>query len=599
METESTEVAVRGPGDPLTRPPWADPYFLDNMDYSSYFEVTGSTNDDRPSCEAYIRSKPFEATQLLQSLYNQRRPRGTNYALWLLTRCLADYFKFGNNEDPAYYMSEDTYNELVLEPGHLTELCLFMVALDDRTPFFEEHPIWIHNVLDLLNGIMTLYYLRHQDRFAEEIDSPTMRIIRKMGCTLWKPLWENRWLFTDGNRQEEFSPDAGKELRVALCNLVLNFYRLLRESDAALRKGISKRDFNEFRDHGFEDLRRLALFCWMHRSRTEPGKAWPVEFEELYHDATLAFLRSLPDEKRAFVHDDVVSTYGARAFLERATETLRRPDMTGVMLSNFVNKLDLFLEDIPSFAPHLVESGLLQALRAAVELQMPLEKDEEVKAYLMNNALLFYVFVASKCPPFEAASTIIRHCNVMKLLSIMIMLAFATNTTALPGDKPRSLSLATSDTIMTGTILTLQTFVELAHDIVAHSTAGGGPNGRKSGLHITLRDALKAEWFPTYASLIKTIPEGEETPRQTHLKHVWKRFGEVVGLDLEREYAEVKRDARRKETCCAWKNCQWHRLPPPNPPRVCKGCGDVRYCSKTCQTDDWRAGHKKDCRRLK
>ena len=53
-----------------------------------------------------------------------------------------------------------------------------------------------------------------------------MKIIRKMGCTLWEPLWTNRWLFTDGNRQEEFSPNAGRELRVALCNLVFNFYQL-------------------------------------------------------------------------------------------------------------------------------------------------------------------------------------------------------------------------------------------------------------------------------------------------------------------------------------------------------------------------------------
>lgn len=141
MDSVSTEVAVRGPGDPLTRPLWADPYFLDNMDYSPYFEVTGATNEDRPSCNAYIRAKPFEATQLLQSLYNQRRPRGTNYALWLLTRCLADYFNFGISEDPAYHMSEETYNEFVLGPGHLAELCTFMVALDDRSPFFEEHPV--------------------------------------------------------------------------------------------------------------------------------------------------------------------------------------------------------------------------------------------------------------------------------------------------------------------------------------------------------------------------------------------------------------------------------------------------------------------------
>lgn len=75
---------------------------------------------------------------------------------------------------------------------------------------------------------MTLYYLRHKDRLAEEIDSSTMKIVREVGCTIWEPLWDNRWLFTDGNRQEEFSPNTGKELRVALCNIVFNFFQLLK-----------------------------------------------------------------------------------------------------------------------------------------------------------------------------------------------------------------------------------------------------------------------------------------------------------------------------------------------------------------------------------
>ena len=173
-------------------------------------------------------------------------------------------------------------------------------------------------------------------------------------------------------------------------------------SDAAL-KSASKTDYNEFRDHGSEDLRRLALFCWMHRCRTEPEEAWPIKFEELYYCTTLAFLRSRPEEKRAFVVGDVVGTYGPRTVLERAAETLRRPDMRGAMLSNFVNRLDLFLVDIPSFSPHLVESGLLQAIRTAFDREMPIEKDEEVKAHFMTNVVLFYVLVIS----FDIGATVL------------------------------------------------------------------------------------------------------------------------------------------------------------------------------------------------
>lgn len=31
--------------------------------------------------------------------------------------------------------------------------------------------------------------------------------------------------------------------------------------------------------------------------------------------------------------------------------------------------------------------------------------------------------------------------------------------------------------------------------------------------------------------------------------------------------------------------------------KLCAGCGCVRYCSKECQTDDWKAGHKHACKR--
>ena len=141
-----------------------------------------------------------------------------------------------------------------------------------------------------------------------------------------------------------------------------------------------------------------------------------------------------------------------------------------------------------------------------------------------------------------------------------------------------------ADGVMTSCLLALETFSDVAKDIVAYSRAGGGSSGRKSGLHIAFRDLLKVEWFPTYANLVQSLPADKENARQTQVKNAWIQLGEVVGLDLEREYTELKRDARRKETCCAWKDCQWHRVPPPSPPRVCKGCGEVRYCSKECQT---------------
>lgn len=32
--------------------------------------------------------------------------------------------------------------------------------------------------------------------------------------------------------------------------------------------------------------------------------------------------------------------------------------------------------------------------------------------------------------------------------------------------------------------------------------------------------------------------------------------------------------------------------------RECSRCKAVAYCSKKCQTNDWQAGHKKECKKL-
>ena len=80
-----------------------------------------------------------------------------------------------------------------------------------------------------------------------------------------------------------------------------------------------------------------------------------------------------------------------------------------------------------------------------------------------------------------------------------------------------------SDSLTDSTLLALLAFTNVARDIVSHSVAGGGPTGRKSGLHITLRDLLKAEWFPTYASLISNTGRIKETPRQAQLKEAERR----------------------------------------------------------------------------
>lgn len=124
----------------------------------------------------------------------------------------------------------------------------------------------------------------------------------------------------------------------------------------------------------------------------------------------------------------------------------------------------------------------------------------------------------------------------------------------------------------------------MAEIIVTQSTAEGPRSDHKSDLHAALHGALKAAWFPTYTELVNGVQAEDKSSEQAKLQQSWTRLGEIIGLSVERERIAYEREARRKATCCAWKDCRWHRTPPPLPPRVCKGCGEARYCSKECQT---------------
>ena len=56
--------------------------------------------------------------------------------------------------------------------------------------------------------------------------------------------------------------------------------------------------------------------------------------------------------------------------------------------------------------------------------------------------------------------------------------------------------------------------------------------------------------------------------------------------------------ARRCQTICFGPNCT-HRMRPDGAPRdVCVNCRCTFYCGKVCQTADWKAEHKKECKVL-
>ena len=55
---------------------------------------------------------------------------------------------------------------------------------------------------------------------------------------------------------------------------------------------------------------------------------------------------------------------------------------------------------------------------------------------------------------------------------------------------------------------------------------------------------------------------------------------------------------RRCQTRCAGPGCERRLREDGAPLEQCAGCLRTYYCGKACQTADWKAGHKKECKAL-
>ena len=58
------------------------------------------------------------------------------------------------------------------------------------------------------------------------------------------------------------------------------------------------------------------------------------------------------------------------------------------------------------------------------------------------------------------------------------------------------------------------------------------------------------------------------------------------------------RVVRRSQTACAGPGCKLGLRPDGAPLDVCNNCKRTFYCGKACQTADWKAGHKAECKEL-
>ncbi|KZV64839.1 hypothetical protein PENSPDRAFT_756980 [Peniophora sp. CONT] len=143
-------------------------------------------------------------------------------------------------------------------------------------------------------------------------------------------------------------------------------------------------------------------------------------------------------------------------------------------------------------------------------------------------------------------------------------------------------------------------FAQATDSLAVALNEGGLPTAVIDGLRTdaTAHTEGTSTWYSIVPDVRRSIKaQSPLSSRFTAFLDAWTTLGKALGID---EVEERNRRASYQARICSWRTCSFHFTPSPKPLFTCKGCHETRYCSKDCQTRDWKqGGHREECRRLK
>lgn len=129
--------------------------------------------------------------------------------------------------------------------------------------------------------------------------------------------------------------------------------------------------------------------------------------------------------------------------------------------------------------------------------------------------------------------------------------------------------------------------VELVNFVA--QAAGRLRSSRKGSSGDAMMNTLREEVAP-YWHVMDRVIQGVSTPttqsvqQKSALTQCWRRLGDALQLDSRRAPRHIEDSVPVVQTFCAWPLCLYHKQKPPTILKACAGCGEVRYCSKQCQS---------------
>ncbi|VDB82900.1 unnamed protein product [Peniophora sp. CBMAI 1063] len=537
--------------------------------------------------DAAIQRNPARYVKRLRQLWEQRVRHEKNKELEDLTshisgfsQSLEDYLHPDDIDEP----SEEgrrmaTFRDLYR--AGLTAVCELFVQEDD---FFQEREDWISEVLRIIGQIVQWGTIETEDLGNWPAIYGILRLTR-ITCA---NVWANRERLLDDEKSIVYGNQNG--LRISVAQILFELDLLQDNNDPAIRKDIRSTKI---------DVRRLEFFVWISGSPpNDLNRAFfgretfiPVAMSDtLFGKVLETFAEDPADPKNrtrearmhAFLRDDVLSVYGAEKFMHRLNASLResRLDMPLEGLLSMIWEVAIY----PVVTPHLQTYGTYIAIREVCDRQA-LHGDTEVdQCLVLAQALWIYRRTFTHQPAAEIAY-IVRNCNVIELIARYVRLYATLGHQA-----------ATGGTDPTKPLHIVQMYASFAE--ITNLRSG------KNTLRKTMRNTLRQDWYPTL-HVLRTqrddkLWRGKHRKQLTDLLIAWTALGTSIGLDEETERRDYEREVKRMSMVCAWKECKYHTEKPPTSLHSCKGCGEVKYCSRDCQRKDWIDGeHKARCRRIK
>ncbi|KZV71720.1 hypothetical protein PENSPDRAFT_751525 [Peniophora sp. CONT] len=506
-----------------------------------------------------------------RELYYGRVRCGTNIELWSYTRAMGSM---------ALATATQVGNMLRAESSLLRrsmadcQLCTFIQEIVTQDDFFDEYPEFILNVIDIVLYIVHVHDMGRLGRDEAQRDT--------LGA-LCENVWERRMLLVDDESLERYCPGYRGGIReqlkmilvgVAMSPITFGYERRLRRASFICWYYSPERRDDDLAAEDTENSSILLEYATGSGGHTPQTTADP--------GASLA-LNTVQD----FMREDVLLIFGAKPFMERLFKTLEHPTTINKALSDNITSAARCITTYDEFILELAPSGVMKALLDTVNRQASQGRQGQQSMSLFALLGMYTDIIARAATP----STANRGSGMQTVIPALVREGCLVEIQA------RALRLCVLEPQQEPIfrVLCLNGLERVRYCALATNNMSS-----KNPLRKMMRQAFREQWYPTLFCLRKARPRSTFAEEHDRMIDAWKALGEDLGFEESIQKAEHERELRKALRFCAWHECEYHTKEPSVALRSrCKGCAEVRYCSRTCQRSDWTYGHNRRCRRLK